>query len=227
MSTIEVRSPYDQSLLSEIPLVGKEEVLQALDKAYGLFENQLGWIPPHERIAILERTAAIMNERIEELTNRAAAEGGKPYVDSKAEVMRAINGVKLAAEHIGQLKGEQIPMGLTKASENRLAFTMREPIGVVASISAFNHPLNRDCCCRWMSGHHQASTHNSYVVHGFRGNIERSWTARRLVPRSCMRQRGGRIACNGCPCQLLFVYWFCKNWMDAALKTFSRNQSGS
>ncbi len=142
MSTIEVRSPYDQSLLSEIPLVGKEEVLQALDKAYGLFENQSGWIPPHERIAILERTAAIMNERIEELTNRAAAEGGKPYVDSKAEVMRAINGVKLAAEHIGQLKGEQIPMGLTKASENRLAFTMREPIGVVASISAFNHPLN-------------------------------------------------------------------------------------
>ena len=33
-------------------------------------------------------------------------------------------------------------MGLTKASENRLAFTTREPIGVVVSVSAFNHPLN-------------------------------------------------------------------------------------
>ncbi len=33
-------------------------------------------------------------------------------------------------------------MGLTPSSVNRLAFTMREPIGVVASISAFNHPLN-------------------------------------------------------------------------------------
>ena len=33
-------------------------------------------------------------------------------------------------------------MGLTKASEGRLAFITKEPIGVVSSISAFNHPLN-------------------------------------------------------------------------------------
>jgi acyl-CoA reductase-like NAD-dependent aldehyde dehydrogenase len=56
--------------------------------------------------------------------------------------MRAINGVKLAAEEVGRLIGEQIPMGLTAASSNRIAFTTREPIGVVVSISAFNHPLN-------------------------------------------------------------------------------------
>ncbi|MBL4574965.1 MAG: aldehyde dehydrogenase family protein, partial [Opitutaceae bacterium] len=94
------------------------------------------------RIAILERTAQIMSTRVEELTQTAAREGGKPYVDSKVEVLRAINGVKIAAEHISQLKGEQIPMGLTKASENRIAFTTREPIGVVSSVCAFNHPLN-------------------------------------------------------------------------------------
>jgi acyl-CoA reductase-like NAD-dependent aldehyde dehydrogenase len=50
--------------------------------------------------------------------------------------------VKLAGQYIGQLKGEQIPMGLTAASQNRMAFTLREPIGVVVAISAFNHPLN-------------------------------------------------------------------------------------
>ena len=33
-------------------------------------------------------------------------------------------------------------MGLTAASEARWAFTTKEPIGVVAAISAFNHPLN-------------------------------------------------------------------------------------
>ena len=33
-------------------------------------------------------------------------------------------------------------MGLTAASLNRWAFTTKEPIGVVAAISAFNHPLN-------------------------------------------------------------------------------------
>ena len=139
---LKVLSPYDQILIKEIPLVGKEEVEKALTIAYSLFQDQSKWIPAHERIAILERTAEIMKARIEELTKIAAQEGGKPYVDSKAEVLRAVNGVKIAAEHISQIKGEQIPMGLTKASENRIAFTTREPIGVVSSISAFNHPLN-------------------------------------------------------------------------------------
>ena len=139
---LKVLSPYDQSLIKEIPLVGKEAVEKALATAYKLFQDQSKWIAAHERIAILNRTAAIMESRIDELTKTAAREGGKPLADSKVEVLRAINGVQIAAEHIGQLKGEHIPMGLTKASENRLGFSIREPIGVVTSISAFNHPLN-------------------------------------------------------------------------------------
>ena len=139
---LKVLSPFDQSLIKEIPLVGKEEVENALQTAYSLFIDQSKWIPAHKRIEILEQTAEIMTSRVEDLTNTAAHEGGKPYLDSKIEVLRAINGVKIAAEHIGQLKGAQIPMSLTKASENRMAFTTREPIGVVSSISAFNHPLN-------------------------------------------------------------------------------------
>ena len=139
---LKILSPFDQSLIKEIPLVGKAEAENALKTAYSLFQDRSKWIPAHERIAILERTGEIMKSRTEELTKTAAQEGGKPYFDSKIEVLRAINGVKIAAEHIGQLKGEEIPMGLTKASEGRLAFTTREPIGVVVSISAFNHPLN-------------------------------------------------------------------------------------
>ena len=33
-------------------------------------------------------------------------------------------------------------MNINKASENRIAFTQKEPIGVVLAISAFNHPFN-------------------------------------------------------------------------------------
>ena len=139
---LEIRSPYDLSIIKKIPTVGKIEVEKALSTAYALFQDQNKWIPAHERIAILKKAAAIMKTKVDELTKIAAQEGGKPLVDSKVEVLRAINGVEIASEYIGQLKGEQIPMGLTKASENRLAFTTREPIGVVASVSAFNHPLN-------------------------------------------------------------------------------------
>lgn len=142
MSKLQVRSPYNNELIKEIPLVGKVEVEKAINVAYDHFINREKWLPAYERVRILEKVVEIMSQRIEELTKIAAGEGGKPYVDSKVEVRRAINGVKLAIEHLAQIKGEQIPMGITESSANRIAFTMREPIGVVSSISAFNHPLN-------------------------------------------------------------------------------------
>ncbi|MNQ45531.1 NAD/NADP-dependent betaine aldehyde dehydrogenase 1 [compost metagenome] len=140
--TTKIIFPYDQSLIKELPLVTKKDIDNALNTAYNLFIDQSNWIPAFKRIEILEKAASIMNSRSEELIHLAISEGGKPYKDSKAEILRAIKGVKLAAEHIVQIKGEQIPMGLTEASLNRIAFTSKEPIGVVVAVSAFNHPLN-------------------------------------------------------------------------------------
>lgn len=142
MSTIDVHNPYDQTLIKRLPLSSSEEVEAALSKAHQLVSDRDNWLPAYQRIEILERVIEIMSEQIEELTLLAASEGGKPYMDSKVEVMRAINGVKLAIEHLPAIKGEQIPMGHTISSANRIAYTQREPIGVVCSVSAFNHPLN-------------------------------------------------------------------------------------
>ena len=139
---LQIVSPYNQQLIKEIPLSTKQDTVASLEKAHSLFSDPAQWLPAWQRIEILERTVEIMKSRVEALTNLAAEEGGKPYKDSKVEVERAINGVKLSAEHISRLNGEQIPMGTNKASVNRLAFTMREPIGPVFSICAFNHPLN-------------------------------------------------------------------------------------
>ena len=139
---LKVFSPYTQEQIGEYPLVPMDAIEGIVATANDLFEDRSKWLKPHERKSILLRCAKIMESRIDELTKLAANEGGKPFSDSKVEVLRAINGVEIAAENIGELKGGEIPMGLTPASEGRLAFTQREPIGVVASISAFNHPLN-------------------------------------------------------------------------------------
>lgn len=139
---LDVNNPFNGQLIQQLAFNTAEDVEQALARAHALFEDRSTWLPAHQRIEILERAAQIMNDRVEELTRLAAEEGGKPYADSKVEVLRAINGLKLAIEHIPQIKGEQIPMGHTVSSANRLAFTQREPIGVVSSVSAFNHPLN-------------------------------------------------------------------------------------
>lgn len=142
LQTIKVTSPYSGELLQEIKAADKNDIDNALNLAKDVFENQDKWLAKHERVAILERTVEIMKSRIEELTLIAVKEGGKPYIDSKVEVQRAINGVKLAIEHMGVFEGKEIAMGHTLSSVNRMAYTMKEPIGVVVAISAFNHPLN-------------------------------------------------------------------------------------
>ena len=83
-----------------------------------------------------------MTERAEELALEAAREGGKPLMDSRVEVARAIDGLKNCIEVMRTEAGVEIPMDLNAASSGHMAFTRREPIGVVVAVSAFNHPLN-------------------------------------------------------------------------------------
>ena len=142
MSKLKVFAPYDQSLIDEVPLASAKEMNSAIDKAHSLFLDQSKWLPKHKRVEILENIIFLMEERAEDIIQTSAREGGKPLIDTKVEMARAINGVKLAIENLGHLKGEEVPMGQTASSVNRIAYTMREPIGVVASVSAFNHPIN-------------------------------------------------------------------------------------
>ena len=83
-----------------------------------------------------------MQGKREHLGRQIAREGGKPLTDALIEVDRAIDGVRDAVDELRVRAGREIPMGITPASDNRHAFTILEPMGVVAAISAFNHPLN-------------------------------------------------------------------------------------
>lgn len=139
---LEVDNPFDRRRIATVERLDEAGVEAALDRAYGLFRNRDAWLPVHERIAILRRTAELMSARAEELAMAAAAEGGKPLRDSRVEVARAIDGVRNCAELPRAEGGHEIPMGITAASTGRLAFTSHEPIGPVVAISAFNHPLN-------------------------------------------------------------------------------------
>lgn len=139
---VKVFSPFDKHLITELPMSGAADVEDALATAYSLGRDRSRWLPAYERIAILEKTAALLQGKKELLARQAAEEGGKPLIDSRVEIDRGIQGIKVAIGALHNLKGEEIPMGLTPASKGRLAFTFREPIGVVAAISAFNHPFN-------------------------------------------------------------------------------------
>jgi acyl-CoA reductase-like NAD-dependent aldehyde dehydrogenase len=137
-----VSSPWDLSDIGMVPTIDTRGADIAMTTAQAVFRDKSRWLKPEQRIQILERTAQIMGEQFEALAMLAASEGGKPLLDSRVEVARAIDGVRNSVDCLRTESGREIPMNLNAASANRLAFTRREPIGVVMSVSAFNHPLN-------------------------------------------------------------------------------------
>jgi len=142
MSTLEVVNPFNLKAIGSVPLTNWSAVDKYLDVAHNLFRNRKNWLPSYKRIEILKKTAKIMETEFEGLAFQIANEGGKPLMDARIEVTRAIDGVELCIKELLHLRGSEIPMDLTEASTGRMAFTTREPIGPVVAVSAFNHPLN-------------------------------------------------------------------------------------
>ena len=139
---IEVVAPYDRQVIATIDCADASHIQQALATAYTCYEQRADWIATPKRIEILERVVDLMTEQHDHLALESAREGGKPLVDSLAEVTRAIDGIKICIETLRTNSGEVIPMNYNAASAHRIAFTQREPIGVVVAVSAFNHPVN-------------------------------------------------------------------------------------
>jgi len=137
-----VQAPFDGSTIAAVETGRTNAVSIALDTADALFRDRDRWLSKEQRIEILDKTAQIMAGQAESLALEAAREGGKPLVDSRVEVARAIDGVKECIEHLRTQTGKEIPMNLNAASSGRFAVTRHEPIGMVVAISAFNHPLN-------------------------------------------------------------------------------------
>ncbi len=138
----EVVNPFDLSVIGNVPVDDWSTVDGYLQTASDLYRDRSRWLPAHERADILKRAAKIMEERKDHLAFQIANEGGKPLIDARVEVDRAINGMEIAIHEMAALRGTEIPMGLTASSVGKLAFTTREPIGPVVAVSAFNHPLN-------------------------------------------------------------------------------------
>ncbi len=139
---LQVVNPYDGKAIGSVPLTSWEEADLMLTDGSRLYKDRKRWLPAYKRIEILQKAASLMQERSEELALQIANEGGKPLIDARVEVARAIDGVELCAKELGNLSGKEIPMDLTAAGAGRRAFTFREPIGPVVAVSAFNHPLN-------------------------------------------------------------------------------------
>ena len=136
---LEVRSPYSGDVVGRVAKAGAPEARRAIDAAEAAMREPL---PAHKRAEILVRVAGYLGRRHEEVAQTITAEAGKPLQAARFEVSRAMSTFTMSAVEARKLTGETVPMDASQAGAGKLAFTLRQPIGVVGAISPFNFPLN-------------------------------------------------------------------------------------
>ncbi|MBV8960591.1 MAG: aldehyde dehydrogenase family protein [Actinobacteria bacterium] len=138
--TLVVRSPFDGSEVGTVPSHTGADV----DKAVAIAKTALHTapLPAWKRAEILDKTAHLLRDRIEEFARTIAMEAAKPIKTARIEATRAISTFTFAATEARKLTGETVPIEASEVGEGKLAFAVRVPVGVVGAISPFNFPLN-------------------------------------------------------------------------------------
>jgi acyl-CoA reductase-like NAD-dependent aldehyde dehydrogenase len=97
--------------------------------------------PPAERARVLRAFAARISADADAYAELLMAECAKPLGEARAEVMRSIGVLEECAEEATRIVGHLVPVQGVSGSEDRISFTLRVPVGVVAAITPFNGAL--------------------------------------------------------------------------------------
>ncbi|WP_442594193.1 aldehyde dehydrogenase family protein [Neobacillus sp. D3-1R] len=137
----QLKSPYSEELLADVATATEENVKAAILAAENAFST---WreTPAFQRAEILENLVSLLKEQREECAKIIAQEAAKPLKTARAEVDRTIMTYLFAAQEARRIHGETIPLDAAPGGENRVTYTVREPIGVIAAITPFNFPMN-------------------------------------------------------------------------------------
>jgi malonate-semialdehyde dehydrogenase (acetylating)/methylmalonate-semialdehyde dehydrogenase len=131
----EVINPATGETLAQVPLTDAAEVNQAVESAAAAFPD---WrrTPPEDRIQPLFKLKTLMEEHIDDFARIITQENGKTLAEAKAEMRRAIENVEVACGIPMMMQGynlEDVARGIDE-------MMIRQPLGVVAAITAFNFP---------------------------------------------------------------------------------------
>jgi glyceraldehyde-3-phosphate dehydrogenase (NADP+) len=138
---LEVRSPYDDSVVGEAA-VPSEAAVEAALAAAATAATVLAAMPAWERSERLLAASARIGERIEDLARTISLEAGKPIRDARGEATRAMYVFRWAGEQAKRMEGRWLPFDTEQGLGNRAGLMRRFPIGPVLAVTPFNFPLN-------------------------------------------------------------------------------------
>ena len=137
---MEIRNPGTGEVLDRVPrgtLEDAARMVAAAQKGKAAMRR----LTANQRYEILSRIAQAIEAHGEELGRLLAAENGKPIQQTRAEVFVTANIFRGFAEESKRIFGRVMPVDAVRGNERHFAFTIRQPLGVVAAIVPFNYPV--------------------------------------------------------------------------------------
>lgn len=133
--TIDVIAPATGEALGTVVDATADDMDRAVAAARKAF---LTWrdVPAQERAKAIRAAAAILLANADELAWLEALDTGNPFQAMRYDVEISVGYMEYFAGLVTEIKGDTIPVG-----PGTLNYTLREPLGVVGRIGAFNHPL--------------------------------------------------------------------------------------
>jgi putative phosphonoacetaldehyde dehydrogenase len=137
---LEVFNPFSGERIGTVPKATLEEVRETFETAHA-FQPQL---TRYERAAILNRAAALVRDRLDDIARLITAESGLCLKDSVYEAGRVSDVLLFGANEVLKDDGQIFSCDLTPHGKKRRVFTQRSPLlGVITAITPFNHPMNQ------------------------------------------------------------------------------------
>ena len=146
--TSPVTHPARGDVICHLPNLGRAETARAIDAAQKAMKD---WATRtgKERAAILRKWYDLMMANVDDLGKILTAEMGKPLAEAKGEVAYGASFIEWFGEEAKRVYGETIP----GHQRDKRITVIKQPIGVVGSITPWNFPT-RGPACRDLLGHH-------------------------------------------------------------------------
>lgn len=136
---LDVRSPFDGSVVSTVALGAREDARRAIDAAREAFDRGT-WprLPPRARGEVFLRAAAILQTRLADLAQLESRNQGKTIKQAAdADLPFSIDNLIFYAGAGRTLEGKSS----NEFTGDGTTIFRREPVGVVASITPWNYPI--------------------------------------------------------------------------------------
>ncbi len=131
---------YRLTPCGQLHLPSREQVQATVAAAHQAFRRST--LGAHERGSILDKAAALIEQRAGDLVRALQLEAGFTAADVRGELNRCVQTFHLSAEEARRFGGDIVPLDGAPQQAGRFGFTLRVPLGVVCAITPFNAPLN-------------------------------------------------------------------------------------